>query len=452
MGTTEQFARFVVETTSEDIPAEATEAAAVSLMDAVGTALAGSSQEVGRIITEYTASLGGTPECRVIGTAIRTSPPNAAFANGALGHADDYDDVGPFGHPGVILTPTVLALGEQLHKSGRQVLEAYVLGYEVGSRIGNNIGEDHYERGWHKTSTVGTLAAAAAGSRLMGLDVTQTRMAFGIAASQASGVIANFGTMTKPTHPGNGARSGIVAATLASMGLTANPEVIEAPQGYIAVFGDHQTHLQAMTMNLGINPFLILHPGSVIKEWPCCYRTHAAIPLTTELVSQHEITPEQVERVEFISAAPVTAYLDRPEIDTGFGGKFSLYFTIAAAIVDGELTYDSFTDGRVNAPEIQGMMRRVTLTRDPARGGLPERLDYADKSEEIVIHLKDGRTLRNRASSITNTLRGHQVDIKFEANASRTLPRDQVQRALELFGNLEELSDVSQAMESVTLN
>lgn len=451
MGTTEQFARFVVETTSDDIPPEATEAAAAGLMDTVGTALSGRSQEIGKIITDYTASLGGTPECRVIGTSIRTSPPNAAFANGALGHADDYDDVGPFGHPGVILTPTVLALGEQLHKSGRQVLEAYVVGYEVGSRIGSNIGEDHIERGWHKTSTIGTLAAAAAGSRLIGLDVMQTRMALGIAASQASGVIANFGTMTKPIHPGNAAQSGIVAATLASMGLTANPEIIEAPQGYIAVFGDQQAHLQAMTTNMGINPLLIVHPGSVIKEWPCCYRTHAAIPLTTELVSKYEITPEQVEHVEFISAAPVTAYLDRPEIDNGFGGKFSLYFTIAAAIVDGGLTYESFTGGKINAPQIQGMMRKVTLTQDPTRGGLPKRLAYADKSEQIVIHLKDGRTLRNRVSSITNTLRGHQLDIKFEANASRTLPRGHAQQALGLFRNLENLPDVSKAMESVTL-
>ena len=111
MGTTEQFARFVVETRLEEIPPEATEAAAVSLMDAVGTALASTSQEVGRIITDYTATLGGTPDCRVIGTGIRTSPPNAAFANGTLGHADDYDDVGPCGHPAVILTPTVLGPG-----------------------------------------------------------------------------------------------------------------------------------------------------------------------------------------------------------------------------------------------------------------------------------------------------------------------------------------------------
>ena len=311
-----------------------------------------------------------------------------------------------------------------MHKSGREILEASVLGYEVGSRIGNNIGEDHYERGWHKTSTVGTLAAAAAGSRLMGLDVPLTRMALGIAASQASGIIANFGTMTKPMHPGNGARSGIVAAALASMGFTANPVVIEAPQCDIAVFGEHQAHLQAMKMNLGINPLLIIHPGPIIKEWPCCYRTHAAIPLTIELVSKHEITPEQVERVEFVTAAPITTYLDRPEIDTSFGGKFSLYFTIAAAIVDGELTYDSFADRRVTASEIQGTMRKVTLAQDPASVGLPQHLAYPDMSQKVIIHLKDGRTVRNKASATTNTLRGHQVDIKFEANASRVLPRE----------------------------
>ena len=452
MGTTEQLARFVVETDSQRIPQEALEAAPTSLMDAVGTALTAHTTEIGSIITQYTFALGGAPTCRVIGTGIRTSPPNAAFANGTLGHADDYDDVGPFGYPAVVLMPTVLALGEQLHRSGREVLEAYVLGYEVGSRIGYNIGEDHYERGWHKTATIGTLAAAAAAARLTGLDVMQTRTALGIAASQASGIIANFGTMTKPMHPGNASRGGVEAATLAGMGFTANPDIIEASQGYLAVFGHHQAHLQAMTLNLGLNPFFIVHPGPTIKEWPCCYRTQAAIPLTTELVSKYEIRPEQVEHVEFITGAPITTYLDRPSADTGLLGKFSLQYTIAAAIVDGDIAYDSFSDQRVNASETRSMMEKVTVAQTPLRAGMPERLAYADKSEEITIHLKDGRTVSSKVGGITNTLRGNEVDLKFEANAGRVLPKERVWLALEIFHAMENVSDVNKAMESVALD
>ena len=152
------------------------------------------------------------------------------------------------------------------------------MGHEVGARISGNIGADHYSRGWHTTVTVGTMAAAAAASRLMGLDVMQTRMALGVATSHAAGVQANFGTMTKPLHPGNGARSGIVAATLASMGYTANPNVIEAPLGYVAVFGDQQANVAAMTMNLGVNPFLIVSPASTSRNGPAATVSTALSP------------------------------------------------------------------------------------------------------------------------------------------------------------------------------
>jgi len=450
MGITERLARFVAETESSKISGEALDAATTGLMDAVGTALTGKTHEIGNIITEYTDQVGGTPTSRVIGTNIKTSAPNAAVANGTLSHADDYDDVGSFGHPGVILMPTVLAVGEQLHKSGREVLDAYVLGFEVGARIGANIGADHYGRGWHATVTIGTMAAAAAASRLMGLDVMQTRMALGIAASHAAGIQANFGTMTKPLHPGNGARSGIVAATLASMGYTANPDVIEAPMGYVAVFGDQQANLNNMGLQLGLAPSYIISPGFNIKEWPCCYGNHGAIPMALGLVSKYEIMPDQVESVELVGT--VAPFINRPDIDTSFGGKFSIQFNIAAALVDGELTYDTFTDEKVNEPAIQAMMKRVTLRDDPAIAKLPARVAGAHRGQRLTIRLKDGREVSDSVEATTNTLRGHQVDVKFEANASRLLPRDQAKKALDLLRNLRNLPDVTEVMDAVTLN
>ena len=451
MGVTERLARFVVETESSKIPEEALDAAITGLMDAVGTALVANTQEIGKIIIEYTDQEGGTPTSRVIGTNLKTSAPNAALANGTLGHADDYDDVGGFGHPAVILMPAVLALGEQLCKSGREVLDAYVLGYEVGTRIGTNIGADHYGRGWHSTVTIGTMAAAAAASRLMGLDVAQTRTALGIAASLAGGVQANFGTMTKPLHPGNGARSGIVAATLASMGLTSNQNVIEAPLGYVAVFGDEQANLGGMTTQLGEAPFRIVSPGGAIKEWPCCYGNHGAIPLTTGLISKYEITPEQVESVEFVGSGAM-GFLNRPDINTQFGGKFSLQYNIAAAAVDGEVTFETFTEDKVNDPAIQAMMKRVTLTEDPMRANLPARIAAADRSQTVTIRLNDGREVSDTIEATTNSLRGHQVDIKFEANAGQVLPTAQAKKALELLRNLKDVPNVTEVMDSVTLS
>lgn len=449
MGVTARFAEFVAKTPSSKIPDQALDAANVGLMDSVGTALVANIHEIGKIITSYTDQVGGNPTATVIGTRIKTSAPNAALANGTLGHSDDYDDVGGFGHPSVILMPTVLALGEQLHKSGREVLEAYSLGFEVGTRISGNIGADHYGRGWHSTSTLGTMAAAAAASRMVGLDTDQTRTALGIAASLAGGVQANFGTMTKPLHPGNAARSGILAANLAQMGYTANQDVIEAPLGYVAVFGDQQANINGMTTHLGEAPLHVIS-GIRLKEWPCCYGHHGVIPMLIELIGKYELRPEQVERVDFISGMAY-GFLNRPDANTYFGGKFSLQFNIAAALVDGTVNYETFTDEKINQPAIRDMMARVHLGEDPMVSHLPARIRGAHQEQKVVVTLKDGRQLTNEIEHATNTLRGHQVDIKFEANASHVLPSAQAKQALAAFRDLKKVKDVAEVMKTVAL-
>ena len=451
MGATEKLARFVIETPSEKISDEAIERATAGLMDAVGTALVANTNEIGRIITEFTEEVGGTPVSRVIGTNIKTSSPNAALANGTLGHADDYDDVGGFGHPAVILMPTVLALGEQLGKTGREILDAYVLGFDVGARLAQGIGGDHYERGWHSTVTLGTLASAAAASRLMGLTVDQTRHALGIAASHAAGMQANFGTMTKPLHPGNGARSGITAATLASKGYTANQNIIEAPLGYVAVFGDKQANINAMTHQLGDAQWQIVNPGFKIKEWPCCYGNHGAVPMLIDLVHKYEIQPDQVESVEFIGGMGASGFLNRPDTDTYFGGKFSLQFNIAAAVVDGAMSYDTFTDEKVNSPEIRDMMSRVELKDDIMTKDLPGRIHSQHRDQTVVINMKDGRSVSDTIETATNTLVGHEIDVKFEANASKVLPSEKVERALSLLKDLKNVKDISEVLDAVTV-
>ena len=450
MGVTARLAEFVAKTPSSKISDQALDAGNVGLFDAVGTALVANTHDIGKIITGYTNTLGGNPTATVIGTKIKTSAPDAALANGTLGHSDDYDDVGGFGHPSVILMPTVLALGEQLHKSGREVLEAYALGFEVGTRIGNGIGADHYGRGWHSTSTLGTMAAAAAASRLLGLDTDHTRTALGIAASLASGVQANFGTMTKPLHPGNGARSGIVAATLAQMGYSANQDVIEAPLGYVAVFGDQQANINAMTTHLGEAPLHVIS-AIRIKEWPCCYGHHGVIPMLLDIVHKYEVRPEQVERVDFISGM-AHGFLNRPDANTYFGGKFSLQFNIAAALVDRDVNYQTFTDAKINSAPIRDMMARVHLSEDPMVAPLPARIRSAHQDQKVVVTLKDGRQLTEEIEHATNTLRGHQVDIKFEANASQVLPSAQAKQALNAFRDLKKVKDVAEIMPLVALH
>ncbi|MBI4177247.1 MAG: MmgE/PrpD family protein [Candidatus Aenigmarchaeota archaeon] len=450
-GVTEQFAKFIVNTKSSKIPDAATDAAATGILDCVGTALAASTRRIGKIIIRHIDQNGGEPVARVIGTGIRTSAPNAALANGTLGHADDYDDVCDFGHSSAVLMPTLLALGEQLHKSGKNILDAYVLGFEIGARINTGIGTNHYFRGWHSTSTIGTIAAAAAASRLLGLNVAQTRMALGIAASHAGGVQANFGTMAKPLHPGNAARSGIVAAQLAGLGYTASPDAIEAPLGYAAVFGNRKTNVRGMVEKLGEAPYRILVTGIRIKQWPCCYGNHAAIFLAIELASKFGIRPEQVKGMEFFGAE-ATNYLNRPDVHTDFDSKFSLQFNIAAAIVDDRITHGTFSGKKITDPKIRSMMGKIILRKSSWKNKILFRGNPSDPAQTLVVHLKDGRSVSGTAKAGAGALLGRRVYEKFISNARLAIPVNRAKNALEILRDLKNLRGVTELMDAVTAN
>src|SRR5262245_18845611 len=214
---TQRLAEFVINTRTSEVPAEVLDAARDALIDTIGVALVGSLDEVGEITLRYVSDLGARREATVWGSHVSTSMAEAAFINGIFGHALDFDDVhaSVHGHPSTTLIPAVIAAGEAAGASGRDVLAAYAIGLEVGGKLGIALGNGHYQRGWHATATTGVFACAAAAGRLLGLDVTQMRHALGLAASQASGLIRNFGTMTKPFHAGHAARCGVQSALLA---------------------------------------------------------------------------------------------------------------------------------------------------------------------------------------------------------------------------------------------
>ena len=174
-------------------------------------------------------------------------------------------------------------------RPGSDVLLAYVLGFEVETKIGLGVNPRHYDLGWHATSTLGTLGAAAACAKLLRLDVEKTRMAFGIAASTAAGLRQNFGTMTKPLHPGQAAMNGVTAAQLAHLGWTADANILEAPYGFCQLYaGTNQYNLDDMVKRLG-NPYELLATGVAIKQYPCCAFTHRALDGILALVQQHQL-------------------------------------------------------------------------------------------------------------------------------------------------------------------
>lgn len=448
MGTTETLARWIVATTYDQIPAAAIDQAKKSILDYIGTAAYGTTTQLGRIILEFTREQGGNPQARVIATNIRTASTAAAFANGAAGHAEDFDDLGGVGgHPATVLTPTVLALADELHLSGRDVLTAWVVGYEVGTRLSANI---HTDRDWHPTAIYGTMASAVAAGKLLGLDVDQTRMALGIAGSEAGGLRRNFGTMTKPFHPGQVARNGVIAAKLAAKGFTSDPDIIEGRQGYADNFGGAKCNIPAITKFLG-KVYFLEEEGTRIKPWPCCGGNHQTLTGLLALIKEHKLKSEEIELVEHIGPnIPCTGALLRTEVTVGLEGKFTLAYNISAAIIDGKVDYETFTDKRAAKGDLQAFMKRVKISRN--NDVVLRRSHIADGNMEarLRITMKSGQ-VHDVVLGTAYHLTGDAVLDKFRLNAEAVLGRERVAQTIDLVQRLDKLKDVAELMDAVTV-
>ena len=447
MGTTESLAQWIVATSYDDIPGAAYEQAKKSILDYLGTTIQGSTTELGRIIIDFTQEQGGHPQARVIATDLHTASPNAAFANGALGHAEDFDDLGGIGgHPAIVLTPPALALAEELHRSGREVLAAWAIGFEVGTRLSTNL---HPDRDWHPTAIFGTMAAAVVASKLLRLDVGKTRMALGIAGSEAAGLRRNFGTMTKPFHPGHAARSGVVAAKLAARGFTADPDIIEGRQGYADNFGGAKCNLPAVTRFLG-KVYQLATEGTRVKPWPCCGGNHQTLTGLLNLLKQHTIQPDQVELIEHIGPnVPCTGALLRDEVHEGLEGKFCLRYNIAAAIIDGKVDLETFTDKRAAQGDLQAFMPRVRLIHNPDVALRRAHIADGNPEARLRVQMRDGR-VHDVVLGPAMHLTGDAVVDKFRANAGFVLDREQVSRSIGLVERLETVADATELMDAVT--
>ena len=449
MGATATVAQWIVDTTYEDLPPDAIRVANESCFDLLGVILAGSAQPLGDIIRDYAGELGGTPEATVLASGERTSALNAALVNGTMGHALDYDDFGGFGHPTVAIFPALLALGETVGATGRDLMEAYIIGCEVGLAVdyATNYHGHQMHRGFHSTAILGRLAAAAACAKLLKLDESQTTMALGMAGSMAGGVIHNFGTMTKPLHAGMTCRDGVMAAQLAQRGFTAGDQILEHPVGFTAtVIGDTDTDLAAAAAKLG-KPFRV-QDALVIKKYPSCGGNHAMLDSIFGLMREHEFGHQDVANAEVVQSYAATVMLyEEPETD--LKGKFSAKYNMAAALVDGQIGIDTFTPGRVASADVQDMMERVSMRVQSKweRGG-----GTVSKGVPIRITLKDGRVLEHETPR--GEILGSQVHPwgmdniagKFRQNAARALPASRVEDAVRQWQDVTQVDDVGAAI------
>lgn len=461
MGTTQQMARFIVNSQYEDIPRPAVDMAKLCLLDAVGCAIYGTARPLGKIVTSLTDELGGKPVARVLGTHIETNAVNAALANGTLCHSEDFDDMGSGAHQAVLVMPVVLALGEELRASGKQALTSYLVGFDITANVSLNIGHDHYAKGWHVTSTAGTLGSTAAAAKMLGLDEMQTCMALGIGAGQAAGLRANFGTMTKPFQPGNAARAGVLAGKMAQKGYEASPNVMEHRFGYVAVYGEQMAQLSNMPRHLG-NPWAIMGNGHdtakgiEIKKWPCCGATHPAITGIIRLLREQPFKATDVDSVDIVTTPNPSRMAPNVRWPTsGLQGKFSAWYTVASLIVDGgKVDLSTFTDESVNRPVVQDMLRRVNIVQDREIAERPNRSLGGEVWWDITVTLKNGERLNTRVEGTGDTFGWENKEAvieKFKMLAGSVLKPTQVDAALNAIMDMDKVRDVRAVMDTVTL-
>jgi len=413
------------------VPADARTRAAAAFIDTIGVMLAGAGETAARI-TQALATDDGNGECRVIGTTITTSAGLAAFANGVAAHALDFDDMCfvSLAHPSCVLVPSILAAGEMAHADARTILDAYVVGFELECRLGNVMNPRHYhQRGWHCTSSIGTLGAAAAVARVLGLDEQATRHALGIAASSACGLKENMGSMVKPLHAGMAARNGLTAARLAQRGFTANPHAIDGPQGYLAAMDSEHQSLDAAVADLGTR-WEISETGITVKLYPSCAATHPPLDALTDIVQRERFTAGQVDAIDVDVDSMTPRLLIHPNPTTGLEAKFSMPFCAAAAVVFPRIGIDTFTRESIGHADVQALMPRVTLRANPA-------FDSAAPLSQtrVTVRLRDGREWSQHADGARGypgRLTDEELSAKFENCAGRALGRLDARSALDV--------------------
>ncbi len=353
--------RFVADLGLSEIPAEGAAIARNGIADCFGVLIAGARDPEIALLDRELGQGSGDILVSLIPSGARRTAESAALVNGVAAHVLDYDDVSLDGHPSAVLVPAILAQGEASGSSGAEMLTAYIAGFEVWAELLLREGVPLHRKGWHPTTVLGTVGAAAACAKLRGLDAKGVATAMAIAASMSSGLVANFGTMTKSFQVGRAGQSGVIAARLAQAGLTASLDALEHPAGLLmALSPDGKPELDR-PFSAAYKEWHILGHGLNIKRYPICYATHRSIDAALDLIQRYDLAPGQVDRIHVSTGKTQLLMLRNSAPQTGLEAKFSMQFAMAAALVARHVGLQELTDDFVRRPEVQALFPRVFL-------------------------------------------------------------------------------------------
>ena len=441
MDVTAKIAQFVADANYEKLPPAAIATAKLAVRDCLGVALAGSKEEDAKLCAGFVRQEEAKEESSVIGQGFKTSALNGALANGTAAHAMDFDhSFTLMGQPTAPIIPATFALGEALGASGRRIIEAYAVGYEVTAKLVHSLRDSEHD-GWHAPGALGSFGATTACAKLLGLNPSQVEMALGMTTSMAGGVVANFGTMTKPLHVGLAARNGVLAAKLAAGGFTANGKAIESAFGFYQVFHSGAPIDDKPIRELG-QSHALLSDGIRIKPYPCGGLTHQAIDSMLEFRSQHGLTPDMIDGIDVDVVKHTFDRIVFKVPQTGIQGKFCMPYLMARALIDGKVSLHAFTDAAVRDPNVLRLAERVHMNL----GNDLKKTEPGGRPCRVTVRLKNGQVLSRDAQhakgSPENPMTEEELKDKFAECAREALSVEAAHRALALIEALEKVDDV----------
>ena len=448
MGVAKEIAKRVNALAYKDFPDEAVHWAKIAIADTIGCALAGSLEDTAKIPERVLGAGQIAGSSLVWGRSYRTRALDAALINGAASHAFDFDDCSNTlgGHPSAPIVPVALAIGEELGSTGRDTVEAYIAGFEAETRIAMGVHMHHYTKGWHPTATLGIFGAIAACGRLLKLDDATLATAFAIGVSEAAGVKANFGTMTKPLHVGLTARNGLFACLLAKEGFTASAEAFEHKQGFLEVFNGAGNYDVSKILDNWGQPFDLVSPGVMIKQYPCCGSTHMAIDAAIALQNKLKPSLDQIEKINVQTHEQRLEHTNRPDPLGELAAKFSVQYVVCRGLLDGKVVLENFENEAYMDKDMRALLPKVSATAhtDEQYTGI------------VTVTLKDGSKHTEQARTPfgrgpENPMSAEELKAKFEDCAARALPQDKVERLHATLWDIENLKSVCEITDIMAL-
>jgi 2-methylcitrate dehydratase PrpD len=436
-GVTRALAHYLVTASYDDLPANVRKEGVRTLLNWVGVAIGGSRHQTVDIAVSALAPFSGPQQASLFGRRERFDIMNAAFINGVSSHIFDYDDthLKTIIHPAGPVASAILALSEMQPVSGKDFLNALVLGVETECRIGNSVYPNHYDVGWHITGTAGVFGSAAAVGKLLKLNEQQMVWALGLAASQPVGLRESFGSMNKSFNPGRAASDGIFAALLASKNFTSSDEMIEAKRGWANTISTKQDYNEILG-DLGKRYEAALN---TYKPFACGIVMHPAIDAAIQLRNENKLSADQIDHVDLKVHPLVLELTGKKTPHEGLEGKFSIYHAVAVALVEGAGGEKQFSDRAVNDPTIVALRGKVNPVITP--GIKAEQVD-------MTVVLKDGRQLHryieHAVGSVEVPMTDKQLEVKFTDLADGILPAPAIRRVMDACWNVEGLSDAAE--------